>query len=284
VDVVSIKNGSKRTMNLPRRLGPGAYSSIITPGEILAGVGFGPKVESLRFGPREIGSGQNSTTWTPKKQIPADAVTLTRWELAVQFIEENNCLLEQYRRPYRGALRATASAAWHDALTLWEYPNSALKHIFVALRVSHYHSAVLIKGQSSLIPSAVLSLTTALYGGIHFIAWNLYLPTIGQRNIWRLASGHIALSGLLYSLGSWLLVLLSRVQWGRNVIGWLDAPFKRRDQNLAIKLLKLVTILAVFLPVSALFLAYIIARCYMPIEALASLKELPDWTKYIPHL
>src|ERR1700712_2386947 len=76
----------------------------------------------------------------------------------------------------------------------------------------------------SILLPILISIATAIYGGLHLCAWNSYFRTPEERNWWRVASILIAFSGSVFSLTG---IPLSRSSpldaswWGR----WIVRPF-----------------------------------------------------------
>lgn len=112
-----------------------------------------------------------------------------------------------------------------------------------------------------------------LYGAGHLAAWNsTVFPTNTERWIWRASAIHVA--GLFIYGSIWILYWTAVRSRSRLLL-----PFRSGDANI---------VMGPFF--CLMVLAYLFARCYFFVEALASLRSLPEsayevvrWTNYLPH-
>lgn len=115
------------------------------------------------------------------------------------------------------------------------------------------------------------------YGAVHALAWGEFFPTAAERLLWRFSSIYITGSGLLWFF---MCVFGFRIRWGS--VYW--------DRFVA---LEATTVEYVFFGFVAMVCgcAYILARFFLVVDAIVSLRRLPEaayntpnWAMLIPHL
>jgi hypothetical protein len=280
VEIIDLYSGSRSELKIPVNSKiEKNYKSVIKAGQILSDCAIGPKSSSVRFATQNAGTTENPDWWTPKKHIPLDLITITRWRLATAALHHYPTIWMKYRQAYPQSYSHTL-VDWAGGRYCYEYARSSLTQDYVSLSISNAPNSGLLQRPSSILPSIALSLATAIYGGIHVIAWNLHFPTAKQALYWKLSAADIAASGMLYSIGYWL------VATHKHRLDPLSR-MKSRKAEFALFILILVPTLLGLLLVAA----YIVARGYLPVEALISLKalpveayETPKWSQYLPHL
>ena len=196
-------------------------------------------------------------------------ITLTRWRLASAFLRENQDFWVQYAKPYERIPEV------EPGCPIYEFPAMKLKANFVDTQVSNWPGDNLLGQEDKVLRSFLLSFATAAYGGIHALAWNEYLATASERDWWRFSSVFIAASGVLMCvlMCLWTVVGLMR---SRTAVIW--RPQLSRLPNFWADLGLLLCACGVVLLVSAsgaAVLIYVVARSYLVVEALISLRQLP---------
>ena len=217
-------------------------------------------ISQIKFGSKYI---------TPRVQIDImDQTRLTRWRLASACLRENQYIWGQYATPYERIPELEAGCP------IYEYRAKDLNVNFVDSQVKNWPSGGLLGREDKLLRSLLLSFATAAYGGIHALAWNEYFATAPERHWWRFSSVFVAASGVLISLRT---INVRACAPGLEII-WL-----RVDLSF------LVTPLT-WLIISA-GIIYLVARSYLVVEALNSLRQLPinayqtpRFVQSIPHL
>ena len=115
-----------------------------------------------------------------------------------------------------------------------------------------------------------ISISTALYGFIHFLAWSDQFPTPLERLLWRVASIVVTSSGVI---GGFVLVLMRFLRFSGNKA---DPPAD----------------LALFIMCASVIPAmHMLASGFLVVESFRQLffldpaaYQLPSWTNYWPHL
>jgi hypothetical protein len=146
----------------------------------------------------------------------------------------------------------------------------------VAKRVQNFPSTDLLREIDGFIIGIMLWFASFVYGGIHAAAWNDHFPTATEMWLWRASAAYIGFAG-----GLWTVLLLIMLQipglsryyqrWTQGNIGWIDG-----------------VILGSIMVICGT--SFIMARCYIVIEAFISIRSLdvaaydtPQWTNVFPH-
>lgn len=140
----------------------------------------------------------------------------------------------------------------------------------------NWPSDFLLPGLGGELMGMTLWFATMAYGGVHIAAWNEYFPTHAEQQLWRLSSVYIACSGLL-----WLLM---------NVFGAVS-PWASLYWDRFVALQALWVEYIVFgVTATACGILYIFARAFLVVDAIVSLRQLPEqiystpqWSEFIPH-
>ena len=159
----------------------------------------------------------------------------------------------------------------------------------------------LLEGHTVLPPLAI-SLTTALYGGLHAAAWNSYFPTSAEMWLWRVCSAMIAGSGIYVAFAMAMNEIFYHLDFysvryrrGLNAVpaflldcfrieveywsGNIQVDTSRTCRNIRMAIIYTLGTLCVF------------SRLFLVVESFVSLRKVPvavyqtpDWTQWIPHL
>ncbi|KAL8678697.1 MAG: hypothetical protein Q9186_004972 [Xanthomendoza sp. 1 TL-2023] len=150
--------------------------------------------------------------------------------------------------------------------------------------------------------AVAITVSGALYGGLHLIAWNATFPSSNEQLLWRLSALFVTCNGLL--IGVHGRALQSRA--ARKASEGLSAMVPRLGQMLPVHEkrgefgtgtrrpinypLGLVFVLSTVL-VPLLWFSYVIARVYLVIESFRTVAylpsgafETPTWPAYFPHI
>ena len=135
----------------------------------------------------------------------------------------------------------------------------------------------LLRNVSGFVMGMILWSASMAYGGIHIAAWNSFFPTPVERLLWRCSALCIAASGLV-----WILINMS-AHWSPAIKAyWKSVAALRADIVSLIGLGGLATLCG---------FAYVLARLFLVVESLISLRVLPkktfetmQWTQLVPHL
>jgi hypothetical protein len=122
-----------------------------------------------------------------------------------------------------------------------------------------------------------LWISSSLYGGIHIAAWSEFFPTTIEQELWRFSSTYIASSGAF-----WFVLCTIAYHWPFASNYW-DRFIELRAWKIEYAVLGLTATIC--------GLAYILARVFLVVDAIISLRRLPgaayetlDWTTVFPHL
>lgn len=133
----------------------------------------------------------------------------------------------------------------------------------------------------------IATLVHTAYGSIHMTAWNLKFPTNSEKWWWR--GSCIAIAGAipLYTM-LWMM---------SGFLGFTGNPNEHWTKRIKLKPVKFlvdaVMVLLIFVYIwcaNALLAAYVIARPFLIVESLISLREVPvgvyaavPWSNFLPH-
>jgi hypothetical protein len=142
---------------------------------------------------------------------------------------------------------------------------------------TNWPSDYYLPGISGELMGMALWLSSSLYGGIHMAPWSEYFPTVAEQLLWRFSATYVASSGAF-----WLLLCVIAFRWPWASWYW-DRFIELRAWKVEYAILGLgATICG---------LAYIFARVFLVVDAIVSLRRLPDgayetpdWTSIFPHL
>ncbi|KAK7682241.1 hypothetical protein QCA50_014828 [Cerrena zonata] len=135
---------------------------------------------------------------------------------------------------------------------------------------------MLRKDMGSVIVWTIGSISPAVYGLLHLLAWNGSFPTPVERTLWRISTVVVITSGMAIALGLLVLasVMLLISEWSGDS-DWKETTFE--------------TLGYVF--TCSIVLLYILARAYMIVETFRQLLFLPpesfqvaSWSKYLPQI
>ena len=135
------------------------------------------------------------------------------------------------------------------------------------------------------------SVATALYGGLHLLAWDALFGSNAEQLLWRASCLLLAMSGCIAILG--ILMGLSI-----NVLDSILSLTNESSSMLAISIVGLLAlgcvvtlVLPLILTIGGSAMAYIPARAFLIVESCIQLARLPpgayvtpDWSKYYPHI
>ena len=139
------------------------------------------------------------------------------------------------------------------------------------------------------------AIATALYGGLHLLAWNSLFGSDAERFLWRASGILLAMSGciLILSIAIGLAIVVMSLIFSR-----IDRLYEESASWLSTGLMILLLlghVTTIYLPLNLTVvcyaLAYIPARAFLIIESCIQLARLPpgayetpDWSKYYPHI
>lgn len=141
---------------------------------------------------------------------------------------------------------------------------------------TNWPSDFYLPGISGETMGMALWLSSSLYGGIHIAAWSEFFPTQAERLLWRFSATYIASSG-----GFWLLLCIIAFRWPFASEYW--------DRFIELRAWKIEYAVLGF-GATVCGIAYIFARVFLVVDAIVSLRRLPDtayqtpnWTTIWPH-
>ena len=239
--------------------------------EVIYQLGLGPKAESHHYDRRNTAYGKIPRWIKPRVKLDLDCIALTRWMLMLSVVRANQPIWDRYKTTY---LRQ--DALFLDKYTISEYPARLVRDNLIDPKIKNWPGKELLGQRNHVIPIAILSLATALYGGLHAAAWYEYFPSSSERHLWRFSSVFIAGSG---------------VTWSALSVIWEVLPnFDISKHWLAI-LIAYLWFLLLYLACTSAIAIYLFARAFLVFEALYSLRQLPvaayhtpAFTQYLPHL
>lgn len=241
----------------------------ILDNEMCPEIGFSPKQESDHFKKRNVSRSKIPHYITPPVQIDTTGITLTRWRLASAVLRENGHIWGQYATPNKRIPEVEAGCP------IYEYKAKDLNANFIDPQIKDWPGNDLLGREDKFLRSLLLSLATAAYGGIHASAWNQYFVTPFERHAWRFSSVFISASGLVMSLRT----------IGSRVMQHVD-----HVKGCLVVAVVILAIPSASLAVYASY-TYVVARSYLVVEALFSLRQLPinayqtpRFVQFIPHL
>lgn len=195
----------------------------------------------------------------PPVKLDLDCITLTRWKLMLSVVRANQPIWDRYKTTYH-----REDAPFLDKYTISEYPARLVGDDLIDTKIKNRPGKQLLGQRNGVIPIAILSLATALYGGIHAAAWYEYFPSLSERHLWRFSAAFIAGSGFSLSVLS---------------VIWEKMPMSDGPKHL------------LSLAYLSVILFHPFARAFLVFEALYSLRKLPVaayqtpvFTQYWPHL
>jgi hypothetical protein len=194
------------------------------------------------------------------KTAAISPVTEHRWALALKAINEYPFILEEQ--------------------TLFTHEKGTCIHLkseeFLVRRVQNWPSNDLLRNVGGLMVGMVLWMASFAYGGIHASAWNDHFPSQVEKWIWRASATYIGFCGGLWIILNYLAQAYRPFNefWER----WMDGKGKWYH-NVVIGSLVLLC-----------GLSFCLARLYIVVEAVVSIRSLPaaayltpDWTEVFPH-
>lgn len=188
------------------------------------------------------------------------SVTRRRWALALEAVQEYPTIL--------------------DEQILFRHEDSACVHFkpeeLLVERVQNWPSNDLLRNVGGLMVGMVLWMASLAYGAIHAAAWNEHFPSLAEQWLWRSSAIYIGFCGGLWIILNYITQAYRPLNefWER----WMDGKASWYF-NVVIGFL-------VFL----CGLSFILARLYIVVEAVVSIRSLPaaayatpDWTQVFPH-
>lgn len=123
---------------------------------------------------------------------------------------------------------------------------------------------------------AVFALLGLLYGGIHATAWNSYLPTAVERELFRLSTLSVVCGGF--------------VIWASYHVEKFMSNFSDRHEGLLTEVADFLAWLAIIIVGPVMFL-FCVSRVFLVVEAFISVRRLPagsystvSWVDFLPHI
>jgi hypothetical protein len=180
------------------------------------------------------------------------------------------------------------------ALCRWE---ASQENDFLRDRISNWPSSEEYLGSlRKFLPKAGMAVVTALYGGLHALAWHAEYPTAAERAFWRISTLVIAVSGALagplFLLNVWferqkpkpMTQEATEIFTTVNDVEFQPSRWELPDGTFALKVMILYLLLIVIV------IGYSLARVYIVLEAFMSLRSLPagafktpNWTNLLLH-
>jgi hypothetical protein len=202
---------------------------------------------------------------TERADAPA-SMHLLRWQLAEVAVQSYSVIRQQLVMKQDAAVE-NGGVAWFEPMT----------EELLTIRVANWPSEDLLRGIRGLIMGMVLWFASMAFGAVHLAAWHEYFPSKLEAWMWRSSSIYITWSGFL-----WLLInLLAHLSRSINAY-W--------ERVLAFQASRTSYLILGFL-CSICGIAYALARVYLVVEAIISIRQLPltayttpDWAQIIPHL
>jgi hypothetical protein len=199
---------------------------------------------------------------------------LTRWQLAARALERYPQL--SHAAGFSDALERIDDARIYDTSFL-----SAGTKKLVVPHVTNLHGFEGVNEEfmsnEGMSPS-LLTVFSAIYGAVHICAYNFVFPTTIEAALWYVSSLHIA-------TGAYLVFVVALVKIPDDIT-------HRRSPNERLRVfwgwiyVILLLLFRFFIPI-----CYLTARCFIVVEAFASLRNMPvgvyktvAWTNFLPHL
>ncbi|KAK7943071.1 uncharacterized protein PG986_012184 [Apiospora aurea] len=231
-----------------------------------------------------------------KDQILKD-MQMERWRLACDAIERHPAL--RRRLEYQ---ETDQESRYREALRLYpEMPQKIRNHVkagrtpnkapgfdelkdmvspseeLVVERPKNWPGDDLLRDMQGHLVGVVLWSASTLYGAVHLAGWNEVFPTPIEQWFWRASGAYLIFSGLLWSILNLLGHFSGSVWWY-----WYNQLAGHGSRMSRIILLILCTIGRTL---------YVVARVYLVVEALVSLRALPasaydspSWILTVPHV
>ncbi|KAL8721412.1 MAG: hypothetical protein Q9181_007707 [Wetmoreana brouardii] len=144
------------------------------------------------------------------------------------------------------------------------------------------------------------TLSGALYGGLHLVAWNATFPSRIEQALWRASAVCVACNGLQLGLGARVLSLRAAKQ-ALHEITTMSRPshsrpaftkeFYKNNAKLFVNVLWALLFMLSMLVLPILSFSYILARIFLVVESFRDLAflpsgafETPTWPAYLPHI
>lgn len=185
-----------------------------------------------------------------------------RWTLALDALERFPQLRDRMDQMKRQAQISPANSA---------------AEILVEERAGNWPSRGLLTTFRGVLMGMALWFASIGFGAVHASAWNEYFPSDTERWFWRAASIYVMGAGLL-----WLAINFLGQVWARFDLYW-DTVVAWKAGRASYAILGILCIVC--------GIAYGLARIFLVVESLVSLRKLPvqtyvvpDWLLLIPHL
>ncbi|KAK8069456.1 hypothetical protein PG994_006072 [Apiospora phragmitis] len=232
-----------------------------------------------------------------KDQIVRD-MEMERWRLACEAIER----LPAIRSRLEYQETDQEESRYRDALRLYpEMPQKIRNHIkagrtpnkapglderrgmvspseeLVVERPKNWPGDDLLRDMQGHLMGVVLWSASTLYSAVHLAGWNEVLPTPAEQWFWRASGAYLVFSGLLWSILNLLGHFSGSVWWY-----WYNQLAGYGSRTSRVVLLILCSIDGTL---------YVVARVYLVVGALVSLRALPasaydspSWILTVPHI
>ncbi|KAH8750641.1 hypothetical protein BGZ57DRAFT_914124 [Hyaloscypha finlandica] len=175
----------------------------------------------------------------------------------------------RYRRPYLDGTQYGTEMEGGSGTIFWEYPAEFHNRDLLDWTISNSPGFGLLGQETNIFEAIVLSVASAIYGSIHIAGWNEYFPSSGEQLWWRFSSIIVTVSGLL-----WKTAVPLSARGYHHLTWWNCIPSS----------VAMVAMLGIIV-------GYPIARAFLLVESLYSLRKLPVavyqtpvWTNYLKHL
>lgn len=257
--------------------------------EVLFPFGFGPKSTSVRFERRNVSRSKVPRYITPAVLTGVDRMTLTRWELACQSLQDHEDIWSRYRKRLPGTIYRDSTI-----YAVYEYPDSELSLCYLQKQISNWPDESLIPHKNWFTSIIFFSICVLVYAGIHAAAWNEYFPTDMERWIWRVSAIYIGCSGLLLIVMfvcQQLMSLFAKIVTYRDMDDdcnkgrWFCCCF-----DCILALIGVTLTMVPYFMIVAVVIMYFVTRTYLVVEGFYSLRDLPvevyatpNWTQYLVH-
>ena len=147
----------------------------------------------------------------------------------------------------------------------------------IATRITNWPGADLLPSSGKPFGDFLIALASVFYGAIHAAAWNDSFPTDIEAWMWRASVCHIMFWGLLWAT---LELGAHRYRILENAMEYSKASKIPLWQKLVFGI-----------PNGCCVLLFLVARCFVVVEAFISVRSLPPdaystppWTQVFPHL
>ena len=200
----------------------------------------------------------------------SEQIRINRWNLATMAVEEYPAIRMHYQR------RAKSHGCRYfesEELIMPKAVNCDLRSLLLGLNQADLQTA--------------LWLPSCLYGVLHLVAWKWHFPSIAEKWLWRSSSMYICCCAGLWLVMCYGLYLEAQIgRPGRKIYEKLRGV-KSRWLRLVMDILGSLCSLSWQLAIAL----FILARCFIAVEAGISIRNLPakaydtpSWIQVLPHV